>query len=109
MAKSKVITDERNDAKEVKEVKEAKAERRERRDRGRDRSRDVVRKSARSDNPLIRYFQETSVELRKVTWPTRETTIRLSLIVLGTTVAFAIFLGALDFLFQRLAALLVRV
>lgn len=67
-----------------------------------------VRRSSRSDNPLIRYFQETAAELRKVAWPSRETTFRLTMIVLGTTVVFAIFLGGLDVLFQRLAALLIR-
>ena len=70
-------------------------------------ARNQTRKSAKSENRIIRYFQDTREELRKVTWPDREEVIRLTLIVLGTTVAFAVFLGALDFLFQRLASLLV--
>jgi preprotein translocase subunit SecE len=49
---------------------------------------------------------EAQVELRKVTWPTREEALRLTLIVLGFTLAAMIFLGALDILFQRLASLL---
>ena len=65
-----------------------------------------VRKSAKSDNRFIRYFQDTAVELRKVAWPDRETTIRLTLIVLGTTLFFSIFLGALDLALQQLTALL---
>lgn len=63
-------------------------------------------KGRRSRNPLLRYFQETQTELRKVTWPTREEAFRLSMIVLGFTAVAMIFLGALDFLFQRLASLL---
>ena len=70
--------------------------------------RDVVRKSAKSNNAVIRYFQETGDELRKVSWPTREQTIRLSIIVLSTTVISAIFLGALDYIFRFLSSLLVN-
>jgi preprotein translocase subunit SecE len=72
----------------------------------RDRGTDAPRKSVRSENPVIRYFQETAVELRKVTWPTREQTLRLTLIVLGAIVVFSLFFGGFDLLFQRLAALL---
>ena len=64
------------------------------------------RKSAKSQNAVIRYFQETRDELRKVTWPTQDQTIRLSLIVLGTTLAFTIVLGLLDYLFLFLESLL---
>jgi preprotein translocase SecE subunit len=67
-----------------------------------------ARKSSRSNNAILRYFQETSVELRKVSWPTREATTRLTLIVLGATAAFAAFLGTLDILFQQGAALLLK-
>ena len=65
------------------------------------------RKSGRSANPVIRYFQETSDELRKVTWPTRKQALRLTIIVLATMLAFMIFLGLFDLLFQQLAGLLV--
>ena len=66
--------------------------------------------SQRRRNPItgiIRYFQETQSELRKVTWPTREETINLTLIVLGFTFIAMLFLGALDIFFQFLAGLLV--
>ncbi len=68
---------------------------------------DAVRKGTKSQNAIIRYFQDTAEELRKVSWPTREQTIRLTLIVLGSTVAAAIFLGLLDFIFHELSALLI--
>ncbi len=66
-----------------------------------------VRRGPKSRNAIVRYFQETGDELRKVAWPSREEAVRLTLIVLGTTLAFAIFLGLLDLLFHRLASLLV--
>lgn len=68
---------------------------------------EAPRKSAQSRNAVVRYFQDTRDELRKVTWPTRQEVVRLTLIVLGTTLAFAILLGILDLLFRQLAALLV--
>lgn len=77
-----------------------------RRDRDKD---DAPKKSGRSDNRFIRYFQETGQELKKVAWPTREQAMRLTLIVLGGVIVFAIIFGALDVLFQRLMALLVTV
>jgi preprotein translocase subunit SecE len=82
--------------KEAKPVEKRRAERRD----------TAVRKGTKSQNRVIRYFQETGDELRKVAWPSRETTIRLTLMVLGVTLAFALGLGLLDLLFQRLAALL---
>jgi len=59
------------------------------------------------DNRIVRYFKETRAELRKVTWPTRQEATNLSLIVLGVTVAMAIFLGAVDFLFATLIRLII--
>jgi preprotein translocase subunit SecE len=59
------------------------------------------------ENRLVRYFKETRAELRKVNWPTRNQATNLTLIVLAVTVAMAIFLGAVDFLFANLLALLV--
>ncbi len=59
------------------------------------------------DNRLVRYFKETRAELRKVNWPTRKQATNLTLIVLAVTIAMAIFLGAVDFLFANLLSLLV--
>jgi preprotein translocase subunit SecE len=54
--------------------------------------------------PVVRtiaeYFHNVFVELRKVTWPTREETTRLTYIVLGVTAFFSITLGALSLFFS---------
>jgi preprotein translocase subunit SecE len=60
------------------------------------------------DNALVRYLKETRAEVRKVSWPTREEATNLTLIVLAVTIAMAIFLGLVDFIFQNLILLLVR-
>ena len=61
----------------------------------------------KQDNVLVRYFKETRAEIRKVSWPTREEATNLTLIVLGVTVAMAIFLGAVDYVFATLIRLIV--
>jgi len=43
-------------------------------------------------------------ELRKVTWPSRRDTIRLTIMVLIVCVAVGLFLGALDYGFAELVA-----
>ncbi len=45
------------------------------------------------------YIRETKGEMRHVNWPTRRQAIAFTSIVIGITLAFAIFLGAFDFLF----------
>jgi preprotein translocase subunit SecE len=70
-------------------------------------SKSASKSVAKSENRLVRYFKETRAELRKVTWPTRRQATNLSLIVLGVTIAMAIFLGAVDLLFSTLVQLLI--
>jgi preprotein translocase subunit SecE len=43
-------------------------------------------------------------ELRKVTWPTRRETMRLTIMVIIVCAAVGIFLGALDYGFAELVA-----
>ncbi len=49
----------------------------------------------------IRFFGEVISELRKVTWPTRQETTRLTVLVLVVSVAIGIFLGVIDIAFAR--------
>ncbi len=48
------------------------------------------------------FFEESKVELKKVTWPTRKETIATSLAVLVLTVVMALYLGVVDFGLSRL-------
>ncbi len=49
---------------------------------------------------LIQYFKESREELKKVAWPTRKATWKNGWIVIGFSVAFAAFLGVLDYGFN---------
>ena len=51
---------------------------------------------------IIQFFKEAKAELAKVNWPTREKTVNYTLIVIGISVAVAIFLGGLDWFFEYL-------
>jgi len=51
-------------------------------------------------NKLTTFIKEARVELRKVNWPTREQTIKYTGLVVGLSLAVALFLGTLDYLFE---------
>ena len=50
----------------------------------------------------ISFLKEVRIELKRVTWPTQQDTIKYTLIVIGFSLAVAAFLGGLDFLFTWL-------
>jgi len=49
---------------------------------------------------LVAFLKEVQIEVKKVNWPTRNEVVRFTLIILGTSLIVAAFLGAFDFLFQ---------
>ncbi len=51
---------------------------------------------------LRRYLVESWAELKKVAWPTRETVIRLTLLVLAVSVAIGVYIYVLDRIFNTL-------
>ena len=53
-----------------------------------------------------RILRETRSELKKVVWPTREQTIRLTGIVVAVSVAVGLFLGGVDLLFEQVFQIL---
>jgi len=68
----------------------------------------VAEKTARQPNPVFKYLQEVRGELRKVTWPTREESRRLTIIVLIVTILFAIFLFVFDLGFSNIVQSTIR-
>ena len=51
---------------------------------------------------MRRYFNESWAELKKVTWPTRETVIRLTLLVIAVSIAVGVYIAVLDRFFNTL-------
>jgi preprotein translocase SecE subunit len=50
----------------------------------------------------LRVVAETVAELRRVTWPTRDETLRLTLMVLAVSAVIGAFLGVVDIAFARI-------
>lgn len=51
---------------------------------------------------IIQFLKEAKTELMKVNWPTKEKTKNYTLAVIGVSIAVAIFLGGLDYVFETL-------
>ena len=59
----------------------------------------------KKENAIRRFFRETSGELRKVTWPTRQEATNLTIIVLIVMVTMSVFLWLVDLGATELLAL----
>ena len=51
---------------------------------------------------MRRYFGESWAELKKVAWPTRQTVIRLTLLVIGVSIVVGLYIYALDTIFNTM-------
>jgi len=54
------------------------------------------------------FLSESFLEMKKVNWPTRQETIRYTLIVIGISVGTAVYLGGLDYIFANLLSKIIR-
>ena len=68
----------------------------------------IVRRRRRG-NPITRYLRETTAELKKVTWPTRQDALQLTGLVLIVVFLSSAILGALDYVFAQLVRILISV
>jgi preprotein translocase SecE subunit len=51
---------------------------------------------------MRRYLVESWAELKKVAWPTRETVVRLTILVVSVSFAIGVYIFVLDQIFNRL-------
>ena len=56
----------------------------------------------RGFSSLTQYIKDSKTELKKVTWPTREETIKHTLLVIAFSLAVAVFLGIADYIFSTI-------
>jgi preprotein translocase subunit SecE len=56
----------------------------------------------RKPNPIGQFFREAISEMRKVVWPSREETTRLTWVVIGISLSVGALLGVLDIAFEAL-------
>lgn len=53
-------------------------------------------------NKIIQFLKDAKTELTKVNWPTKKQTINYTATVIAISVAVALFLGALDYIFETI-------
>lgn len=58
-------------------------------------------------NP-VQFVKEVIAELKKVTWPTREETIKLTVVVIVLSFLVGAFIGILDVTFLKITSLLFK-
>lgn len=66
----------------------------------------AVASNERKPGGLGQFFREATSEMRKVVWPSREETRRLTLVVIGISLSIGLLLGLFDLLFTQLVQFL---
>ena len=56
---------------------------------------------------MLDYFKEVKVELRKVSWPTKDQTKKFTIMVIAVSAVVGLYLGALDYILSKVIATLV--
>ena len=56
----------------------------------------------------VQFVREVVSELKKVTWPTRPETVKLTLVVIAISLLVGIFIGGLDFLLLKTTSVLFK-
>lgn len=57
-------------------------------------------------NPVT-FFKQVRVEMAKVIWPTRQETIKLTLVVIGVSIAIGLYIGGLDIILVKLTEFII--
>jgi len=57
---------------------------------------------------LIKYIKDSIIEMKKVTWPSRKEALNYTVLIVIITIAVAIFLGGLDFIFSKILEIVVN-
>ena len=58
-------------------------------------------------NKITNYLKGAREELTKVVWPSRETTINHTLVVIGVSVFVALFLGLIDMILSKVLEMII--
>jgi preprotein translocase subunit SecE len=67
---------------------------------------DQNKKPALPNIPPVQFVREVAMELKKVTWPTRQETVKLTIVVIAVSVIVGIFIGIVDATFLSLTSVL---
>jgi preprotein translocase subunit SecE len=56
----------------------------------------------------VSFFREVRSELAKVVWPSRDSVIKLTVVVIAVSLVLGLYIGGLDALFTKITDLLVK-
>lgn len=65
-----------------------------------------IKKISASSRVSLNFLGGIKEELKKVTWPTRQETIRLTMIVVSVSLIIGLYIGIIDILLARLLRML---
>ena len=74
----------------------------------RDKQVDKEPQTGHSENALVRMWRDSRAEIRKIVWPSREETTRLTIVVVLLSALISVLLFAADSIFALLLTLLQR-
>lgn len=57
---------------------------------------------------IFRYLSEVTTELKKVSWPSKEATTQMTILVIAVSTLVAVYLGGLDYLFTQMMGVLIK-
>ncbi len=57
---------------------------------------------------LVNYVKSSFEEMKKVTWPSKKETTEYTMLVIGLSLAVAVFLGTLDYIFNWLLEIIIK-
>jgi len=59
-------------------------------------------------NKIVEYLKGSYQEMKKVTWPTKKEAQNYTVLVIGISIAVAVFLGAVDYIFSEFFKILLK-
>ena len=59
-------------------------------------------------NPVVKYFAESKSELQKVSWPSRNTVVNHTILVVVMSLGLAAFIGVVDYGLNALVQLIIK-
>lgn len=55
---------------------------------------------------ILTFFRDVQTEMKKVTWPTREETTQMTVVVIIATVITGVYVGGIDYVLTKVLATL---
>ena len=68
----------------------------------------VKTEKAVKSNSLLSFFKEVKIEVKKITWPSKDETKKAFVAIVAFTLMYTILVGGLDFIFKSLFEMILK-